>query len=54
MFNAIYDVEAGKSAEINNEIKQKAQMLIEQLGVLQLDNGTTERAVKMLAESLQR
>ena len=54
MFNAIYDVEAGKSAEINNAIKQKAQMLIEQLGVLRLDNGTTERAVKMLAESLQR
>lgn len=54
MFNAIYDVEAGKTAEISGAIKQKAQMLIEQLGVLRLDNGTTEHAVKMLAESLKR
>jgi hypothetical protein len=54
MFSAIYETEAGKSAEINEILRKKASMLIEQLRALQLNNGTTGAAVKMLSESLNR
>jgi hypothetical protein len=54
MFNAIYDVEAGKTDEINKIIQQKAIMLVEQLQAIKLVNGTTEHVTKALAESLNR
>lgn len=54
MFNAIYDVEAGKTEDINNSIKQKALMLVAQLQAIKLDNGVTEQVVKTLSESLNR
>jgi len=54
MFNAVYDVEAGKSAEINNIMQAKVQMLLGQLQALQLQNGSTGTVVKTLAASLSR
>jgi hypothetical protein len=54
MFNAIYDVEAGKAAEVNDSIKAKVQMLLGQLQALQLQNGATGAVVKTLAASLSR
>lgn len=54
MFNAIYDVEAGKTAEVDNIIRAKVQMLLGQLQALQLRNGTTGAVVKTLAASLSR
>lgn len=54
MFNAIYDVEAGKTAEVDNIIRAKVQMLLGQLQALQLQNGATGAVVKTLAASLSR
>jgi hypothetical protein len=54
MFAAIYDVEAGKTEEINKIVQQKAIMLIAQLQAVQLVNGTTEHVTKTLSESLNR
>lgn len=54
MFNAIYDTEAGKSAEINFILQQKAIMLIEQLQALQLVNGSTATVVQTLSKSLNK
>jgi hypothetical protein len=54
MFNAIYDTEAGKSAEIDNTLRQKAVMLIEQLQALQLVNGSTAAVVQTLSKSLTK
>lgn len=53
MFNAIYDVEAGKTDEINYVIQQKALLLIEQLRAVPLLNGTTGAVVTALTESLK-
>lgn len=54
MFNAIYDVEAGKSADINGEIKERAVMLAEQLSALQLANGTTTAVAQKLLASVEK
>jgi|LakMenEpi03Aug12_release.lakeMendotaPanAssembly.Ray.scaffolds.fasta_scaffold343459_1 hypothetical protein len=54
MFNAIYDVEAGKTAEINQVIFEKAKMLIAQLQAIKLDNGSTEGVARMLESSLRK
>lgn len=54
MFTAIYDVEAGKADEINNIVRQKATMLIEQLQAVKLVNGSTEAVAEALSESLNR
>lgn len=54
MFNAIYTVEAGKSAEINNIILEKVNMLLGQLKAIKLQNGKTDSVVRMLEESLTR
>lgn len=54
MFSAIYDVEAGKTAEINDVMKHKATMLIGQLQALQLKNGSTEQVAKTLSGSLTK
>jgi hypothetical protein len=53
MFNAIFDTEAGKSAEINGILQQKAIMLVEQLQALQLINGKTDSVVKTLSASIR-
>ncbi len=54
MFNAIYDVEAGKSASINSEITDRATMLAEQLSALNLANGTTEAVAQKLLASVRK
>lgn len=54
MFNAIYDVEAGKSAEINGIIAEKVNMLLGQLRVISLQNGSTGSVVKTLEQSLTK
>lgn len=54
MFTAIYDVEAGKTAEVDDIVRAKVQMLLGQLQALQLQNGTTGAVVKTLAASLSR
>lgn len=53
MFSAIYDVEAGKTAEINKTIKIKTQILAAQLAALQLNNGSTQQVAKLLGDSAQ-
>lgn len=54
MFNAIYDVEAGKSENINSEITSRATMLAEQLNALQLANGATSSVAQKLLASVQK
>ena len=54
MFAAIYDVEAGKTEDINQTIRTKTQILAAQLAALQLDNGTTKQMAKMQHDSVQR
>jgi len=54
MFSAIYDVEAAKTAEINQTIVTKTQILAAQLTALQLKNGNTQAVAKMLHDSVQR
>jgi len=54
MFNAVYDVEAGKSAEINSIITEKVKMLLGQLRAISLDNGNTTAVAKTLEQSLTK
>ena len=54
MFNAIYDVEAGKTEDINQAIRFKTELLTEQLAALQLKNGTTQHVAEMLRKSLSK
>lgn len=54
MFNAVYDVEAGKSAEINSIITEKVKMLLGQLRAITLDNGNTTAVAKTLEQSLTK
>ena len=54
MFNAVYDVEAGKSAEINSIITEKVKMLLGQLRAIQLKNGNTMTVAKTLEQSLTK
>jgi hypothetical protein len=51
MFNAVYDLEAGKTEDINQSIRLKTGLLIKQLTALDLQNGNTEYVVKMLQSS---
>lgn len=53
MFNAIYEVEAAKTDEINAIIKEKAVLLIEQLLMLPLINGDTNTVAAALAETVK-
>ena len=48
MFNAIYDLEAGKTADINQSIRMKTELLIAQLAALNLQNGNTQQVVEIL------
>jgi hypothetical protein len=54
MFNAVYDVEAGKSAEIDSIITEKVKMLLGQLRAIQLKNGNTMTVAKTLEQSLTK
>jgi len=54
MFHAIYDVEQGKTEDINQTILLKTKLLAAQLAALQLKNGNTQQVAKLLQESLQR
>lgn len=54
MFNAIYDVEAGKTADINQTIQTKTQILAAQLAALQLTNGNAKQVAQMLHDSVRR
>lgn len=54
MFHAIYDVEAGKTEDINQTILLKTKLLAAQLTALELKNGNTQHVAKLLQESLQR
>jgi hypothetical protein len=51
MFNAVYDLEAGKTEDINQSIRLKTDLLIKQMAALDLKNGNTEYVVKMLQGS---
>jgi hypothetical protein len=48
MFNAIYDLEEGKRADIENTIRMRTKMLAGQFKALQLENGNVDNVVKML------
>lgn len=48
MFNAIYDLEASKTGEINATIKDRTVTLYNQLAALKLQNGTTEKVLAAL------
>jgi len=54
MFSAIYDVEAGKTEDINRTIKFRTELLVAQLAALQLKNGNTQQVVDMLRQSLSK
>lgn len=54
MFSAIYDVEQGKTEEINETIRAKTKILAAQLAALQLTNGNTQSVAQMLHNSVQR
>jgi len=54
MFNAIYDVEAGKTEDINQAIRFRTELLTEQLAALSLKNGTTQHVAEMLKKSLSK
>ena len=51
MFNAVYDLEAGKTEDINQSIRLKTNLLIQQLAALNLQNGNTKYVVDMLRNS---
>ena len=51
MFSAVYDVEAGKTEDINQSIRLKTGLLIKQLAALDLQNGNTESVVELLQNS---
>jgi len=48
MFNAVYDLEEGKRADIENTIRMRTKMLAAQFKALKLKNGGVDKIVKML------
>lgn len=48
MFNAVYDMEAAKTIEINQVVKEKTVMLHNQLAALKLQNGNTAKVLEAL------
>ena len=54
MFSAIYDVETGKTEDINQSIRFKTELLTEQLAALHLKNGNTQQVAEMLKKSLSQ
>lgn len=54
MFNAVYDLEAGKTEDINRTIVLRTQLLAEQLAALNLQNGNAKQVAEMLRNSVGR
>jgi len=52
MFNAIYDLESGKTEDINQTIRFKTKLLIAQLRALSLENGRTEEVAATLEQAI--
>lgn len=48
MFNAIYDMEASKTGEIEQIVREKTVMLYDQLAAIKLKNGSTEKVLAAL------
>lgn len=53
LFNAVYDMEEGKKADINQAVVLKTKLLAAQLAALNLENGKTQQVAEMLQRSLQ-
>jgi hypothetical protein len=53
MFNAVYDLEAGKTEDINQSIRMKTELLVAQLAALNLENGNTQQVVELLRNAAQ-
>lgn len=53
MFNAVYDLEEGKRADIENTIRLRTQMLSDQFRALRLENGKVDGVVKLLDSMLK-
>ena len=51
MFNAVYDLEAGKTEDINQTIRLKTDLLVKQLTALELQNGNTKYVTQLLQHS---
>ena len=54
MFSAVYDLEAGKTADINQTILMKTKLLAAQLSALHLKNGNTQQVVALLESALSK
>lgn len=54
MFNAVYDLESGKTEDINRTIVLRTQLLAQQLGALQLQNGDAKKVAEILLASVNR
>lgn len=54
MFNAIYDAEASKTADINQAVRTNLQILLKQLQSLPVRSGDTSRVEQMLQALTQR
>jgi hypothetical protein len=53
MFNAVYDLEEGKRADIENTIRMRTKMLAAQFRALKLENGSVDHVVKMLESTAE-
>jgi len=53
MFNAVYDLEEGKRADIENTIRMRTKMLAAQFNALKLENGQVDKVVKMLESAAE-
>lgn len=54
MFSAVYALEEGKTADINNTVVLKTKMLAAQLAALRLDNGSTKEVAELLQNSISQ
>lgn len=52
MFNAVYDLETGKTEDINRTIVLRTQLLAAQLGALNLQNGNAKQVADTLLASV--
>jgi hypothetical protein len=53
MFNAVYDLEEGKRADIENTIRMRTKTLAGQFKALKLENGQVDKIVKMLESAAE-
>lgn len=53
MFNAVYDLEEGKRADIENTIRMRTKMLAAQFRALKLEHGNVDHIVKTLEKSAE-